>query len=168
MNQQTPVIPFDRLPEEPAADFATLLAHRDAGPCCRSLRLTAEVVGRSESALRRLASRWNWHQRLEVFDEAVLLQLAATGCSAQERHREQLLAFRDAHHRRADQLARTAEQMLELVVESVRAHIAAGSLMQPGQLGAALSAAARALEAAGSTAGTALGVDEILEHLLKD
>jgi hypothetical protein len=44
--------------------------------------------------------------------------------------------------------------------------MANGSLMQQGQLGASLTAAARALEASGSTAATALGVEELLETLV--
>ena len=56
--------------------------------------------------------------------------------------------------------------MLELVVESTRKHLAAGTLLQPAQLGAGLTAAARALEASGSTAATALGVEELLEVLI--
>ena len=57
---------------------------------------------------------------------------------------------------------------MQLVVESVHAHLEAGTLLQPGQLGAALGAAALALEASGSTAATALGVDDLLEQLLGD
>ncbi|MFT5339140.1 MAG: hypothetical protein ACI9IO_000874 [Cyanobium sp.] len=157
---------FDRLTDEPAADFAALLVHRDAGTG-RTLSATAVQVGRSESTLRRLANRWNWPERLQTFDRTVLQKVAVAGASsAVNRHQEQLLAFRDAQHRRADLLAATAENLLQLVVESVRAHMANGSLLQPGQLGASLTAAARALEASGSTAATALGVEELLETLV--
>ena len=156
---------FERLADEPAADFAALLVHRDAGPG-RTLSATALQVGRSESTLRRLAKRWDWTERLQTFDRAVLQKVAVAGASsAVDRHQEQLLAFRDAQHRRADLLAATAETVLQLVVESVRAHMASGTLLQPGQLGASLTAAARALEASGSTAATALGVEELLEYL---
>lgn len=159
---------FLRLSDEPAADFAALLIHRDAGPG-RTLSATALQVGRSESTLRRLANRWGWAERLQAFDTAVLTQVAETGArTAEERHRNQLLAFRDTQHRRADRLATAAEQLMELVVESVRAHLNVGTLLQPGQLGASLTAAARALEAAGSTAATALGIDELMEQLLVD
>jgi hypothetical protein len=114
-----------------------------------------------------LANRWNWPERLQTFDRTVLQKVAVAGASsAVNRHQEQLLAFRDAQHRRADLLAATAENLLQLVVESVRAHMANGSLLQPGQLGASLTAAARALEASGSTAATALGVEELLETLV--
>jgi hypothetical protein len=157
---------FDRLTDETAADFSALLVHRDAGPG-RTLSATAVQVGRSESTLRRLANRWNWTERLQTFDRAVLQKVAVAGASsAVNRHQEQLLAFRDAQHRRADLLAATAENLLQLVVESVRAHMANGLLLQPGQLGASLTAAARALEASGSTAATALGVEELLETLV--
>jgi len=45
-----------------------------------------------------------------------------------------MLAFRDAQHRTADLLAETAENLLQLVAESVRAHSANGSMLQSGQL----------------------------------
>lgn len=161
-------VEFSRLPDEPAADFADLLVHRDAGPG-RSLRATAMHVGRSESTLRRLANRWHWTERLQAFDSEVLHRVAAAGVkAAEDRHRDQLLAFRDTQQRRAEQLGATAELLMEFVVESVRQHLSAGSLLQPGQIAAALGAAARSLEASGSTAATALGVDELMEQLLEN
>jgi hypothetical protein len=159
---------FHRLNDEPAADFAALLIHRDAGPG-RTLSATALQVGRSESTLRRVANRWRWADRLKTFDTAVLTKVAESGArTAEDRHRKQLLAYRDAQHQRADRLATAAERLMQLLVESVHAHLEAGTLLQPGQLGAALGAAARALEASGSTAATALGVDELMEQLLGD
>ena len=157
---------FDRLPEEPAADYAALLQYRDLGPG-RSLRQAAVVTGMSQSTLRRLAKRWDWKQRLEDYDDSFLARAAEVAAEAEQaRHRAQLLAFRDTQHRRAEQLSDVAERLLELVVESTSAHLAAGTLLQPAQLGAGLTAAARALEASGSKAATALGVEELLEaHL---
>lgn len=157
---------FDRLPEEPAGDYAALLLYRDLGPG-RSLSQAAVVTQLSQSTLRRLAKRWAWQERLEAYDASFLAQAAEVGSEAEQaRHRAQLVAFRDAQHRRAERLADAAEQLLELVVESTRKHLAAGTLLQPAQLGAGLTAAARALEASGSTAATALGVEELLEGLL--
>jgi len=161
-------IEFVRLRTEPAADYAALLQHRDLGPG-RSLSQAAVVTGLSESTLRRMAKRWDWVRRLEAYDAICLHRIAAVGAeAAEDHHRNQLLAYRDAQHRRADRLATAAEQLMELVVESVRAHLSAGTLLQPGQLGASLTAAARALEASGSTAATALGIDELMEQLLVD
>ncbi len=168
MEQATTPLDFQRQREEPAADYAALLQYRDLGPG-RSLAQAAVVTGLSQSTLRRLAKRWNWQVRLDGYDSGFLQMVADAGALAeQDRHRAQLLSFRDAQHRRADLMAATAETLLQLVVESVQAHMANGSLMQPGQLGASLTAAARALEASGSTAATALGVDELLEQLLSD
>ncbi|MBM5825897.1 MAG: hypothetical protein FJ054_11190 [Cyanobacteria bacterium M_surface_10_m2_119] len=166
MDHAAAPLPFERLPEEPAGDYAALLLYRDLGPG-RSLGQAADVSGRSESTLRRLAKRWAWQERLEAYDARFLARAAAVGAEAEQvRHRAQLVAFRDAQHRRAERLADAAEQLLELVVESTRKHLAAGTLLQPAQLGAGLTAAARALEASGSTAATALGVEELLEALL--
>lgn len=156
---------FDRLPDEPAADYAALLQYRDLGPG-RSLRQAAVVTELSQSTLRRLAKRWDWKQRLEDYDDSFLARAAEAGAEAEQaRHRAQLVAFRDAQHRRAEQLSDAAERLLELVVESTRSHLTAGTLLQPAQLGAGLTAAARALEASGSTAATALGVEELLNSL---
>ena len=161
-------IEFHRIPEEPAADYAALLQHRDLGPG-RSLSQAAALTGLSESTLRRIAKRWDWPTRLEAYDAAFLYRIASAGAEvAEDRHRQQLLEFRDAQHSRADRLATAAERLMKLVVESVNAHLETGTLLQPGQLGAALGAAARALEASGSTAATALGVDELMEQLLGD
>mgnify|MGYP006274323871 FL=1 len=168
MDQSPAPLSFERLAEEPAADYAVLLQYRDLGPG-RSLSQASGVTGLSQSTLRRLAKRWEWSARLEAYDASFLARAAEVGAeAAQIRHRAQLIAFRDDQHRRAKQLATAAEQLMQLVVESVHAHLEAGTLLQPGQLGAALGAAARALEASGSTAATALGVDELLEQLLGD
>lgn len=83
---------------------------------------------------------------MEAYDAELLSRIAAAGAeAAEDRHRQQLLACRDAQHRRADRLATAAERLMQLVVESVHAHLEAGTLLQPGQLDAALGAAARAL-----------------------
>jgi len=156
---------FDRLPEEPAADYAALLQYRDLGPS-RSLRQATVVTELSESTLRRLAKRWNWKTRLDAYDDSFLARVAETGAEAElARHHAQLVTFRETQHRRAEQLSDAAERLLELVLESACNHLAAGTLLQPAQLGSALTAAARALEASGSTAATALGVDELLLSL---
>lgn len=168
MDHAAALIPFERLPEEPAADYAALLQYRDLGPG-RSLSQAADITGRSESTLRRVAKRWEWQERLEAYDACFLARAAVIGAEAEQaRHRAQLVAYRDAQHHRAERLADAAEQLLELVVESSRKHLAAGTLLQPGQLGASLTAAARALEASGSTAATALGIDDLMEQLLVD
>jgi hypothetical protein len=156
---------FERLSDESASDFSVLLKYRDLGPG-RSLRQAAALTGLSESTLRRLSKRWDWQSRLEPYDAALLQEVAAAGAEAEKtRHRAQLLAFRDAQHRRADRLAEAAERLLELVLESTREHLLAGTLLQPAQLGAPLMSAARALESSSSTAATALGVDQVLAAL---
>lgn len=160
-------IPFPRLEGEPAHCFAALLHHRDAGPG-RAFSKTADAICLGESTLRRMAQAYDWPARLKAWDDAVLEQLAAGGAAvAEEAHRAALLQFRDDQHRRAELLAKGAEELLDLALRSTRAHIEAGTLLQPGQLGAALGSAARALEAAGSTAATALGVDEVLAELAR-
>ena len=54
---------FPQLPGEPADAFEQLLLHRDFGPS-RQFSQTADVVGCSESTLRRRAEQWNWVERL--------------------------------------------------------------------------------------------------------
>jgi len=165
MDPAIPHLPFDRLPEEPAADFSALLQYRDLGPG-RSISQAAVVTELSQSTLRRLAKRWDWINRLEAYDASFLARAAAVGTEAEQaRHRAKLLAFRDAQHRRAEQLSVASEHLLELVVKSIGTHLTNGTLLQPAQLGAGLTAAARAMEASGSTAATALGVDELLGFL---
>ena len=167
-NDAMTAIAFQRLPEEPAADYAALLRHRDIGPG-RSLRQAAIVTGLSESTLRRLSKRWDWATRLAAYDAEFLCRVAsASAGAAEDRHCQQLLEFRDAQQLRADRLATAAERLMQLVMESVQVHLEAGTLLQPGQLGTALSSAARALDASGSTAATALGIDQLLEQLLGD
>ena len=159
-------MPFERLPEEPAADYAALLQYRALGPG-RSLSHAAVVTERSQSTLRRLAKRWDWQKRLEAYDASFLARAAEVGAEAEQaRHRAQLVAFRDSQHRRAELLSDAAERLLVLVVASTREHLHAGTLLQPAQLGAGLTAAARALEASGSTAAMALGVEQLLESLI--
>ncbi|MCP9877989.1 hypothetical protein [Cyanobium sp. A2C-AMD] len=65
MDHANTPLPFERLPEEPAPDYAALLRYRDLGPG-RSLSQAAVVTGLSQSTLRRLAKRWEWSARLEA------------------------------------------------------------------------------------------------------
>jgi len=48
-----------------------LLLHRDLGPS-RQFSQTADVVGCSESTLRRRAEQWNWVERLAEYDSGML------------------------------------------------------------------------------------------------
>ena len=90
-------------------------------------------------------------------DSAQLLRFAVNECAAQER-------WVPPANLKACVGVRSRGR--ELVVESTRKRLAAGTLLQPAQLDAGLTAAARVLEASGSTAATALGVEEQLESLL--
>ena len=64
---------FPQLPGEPADAFEQLLLHRDFGPS-RQFSQTADVVGCSESTLRRRAEQWNWVERLADYDSGMLQQ----------------------------------------------------------------------------------------------
>ncbi len=64
---------FPQLPSEPADAFEQLLLHRDFGPN-RQFSQTAEIVGCSESPLRRRAEQWNWVERLAKYDSEILQQ----------------------------------------------------------------------------------------------
>ena len=64
---------FPQLPGEPADAFEQLLMHRDFGPS-RQFSQTADVVGYSESTLRRRADQWNWVERLADYDSWMLQQ----------------------------------------------------------------------------------------------
>ena len=156
---------FTQLPDESVESFSRLIVHRDQGPS-RSFRVTAGLVGCSESTLRRLSDRWNWTSRLRQYDRD-LLQLVSdqSSESAQIAHRMQLEAFRDTTRHRSECLIELAEEMMALIMASTRVHLDQGNLLQPGQLGAAITSAGRALELSGSTIGTALGVDELLTLL---
>lgn len=95
-----------------------------------------------------LVKRWDWQTRLETIDANFLIKGAVVGGEAgQARHRAQLVAFRDAQNHSAEPLADAIECLLELVLRSTRAHLVAGTQLQPAQLGAGLTVAARALDA---------------------
>lgn len=96
MDHATTSLDFRRQLEESAADYSALLQYRDLGPG-RSFTQAALLTGLSQSTLRRLAKRWDWQARLEDYDANFLQRVAAAGAIAeQERHRAQLLEFRDA------------------------------------------------------------------------
>ena len=82
MDHTTAPMPFERLPEEPAADYAALLQYRALGPG-RSFSQAAVVTGRSQSTLRRLAKRWDWQKRLGAYDASFLARAAAMGADAE-------------------------------------------------------------------------------------
>jgi len=69
------VTSFSQLPGEPSDAFEQLLLHRDFGPS-RQFSQTADVVGCSESTLRRRAEQWNWAERLAFYDSGMLHKLS--------------------------------------------------------------------------------------------
>ena len=86
--------PFSQLPGEPADAFEQLLLHRDFGPS-RQFSQTADVVGCSESTLRRRAEQWKWVERLAAYDSGVLQKESEDRTSEDlARYRQQLETFR--------------------------------------------------------------------------
>ena len=93
---------FPQLPGEPADAFEQLLLHRDFGPS-RQFSQTADVVGCSESTLRRRAEQWNWVERLADYDSGMLQQ------ASEARTKEDLERYKHQHETfRQKQVARTA------------------------------------------------------------
>ena len=74
---------FPQLPGEPADAFEQLLLHRDFGSS-RQFRLTADVVGCSESTQRRRAKQWNWFERLAGYDSGMFHQASEAHTSEKD------------------------------------------------------------------------------------
>ena len=156
---------FPQLPGEPADAFEQLLLHRDFGPS-RQFSQTADVVGCSESTLRRRAEQWNWVERLADYDSGMLQQASEARTKEDlERYKHQLEAFRQEQLARARTVGDRAEELLGMVERSVRHHLEAGTVLQGRELPSVMAAACKALEGAMNIEATALGVAGLLEDL---
>ena len=156
---------FPQLPGEPADAFEQLLLHRDIGPS-RQFSQTAEVVGCSESTLRRRAEKWNWDERLAAYDSGMLQQASEARSEAElKRHEEELEIFRQEQLSRARTVAERADELLALVERSLQHHLEAGTMLQLRELPSVMAAACKALEGAMNIEATALGISELLDEL---
>lgn len=154
---------FPQLPGEPADAFEQLLLHRDFGPS-RQFSQTADVVGCSESTLRRRADQWNWVERLADYDSGMLQQASEARTKEDlERCKYQLETFRQEQLARARTVGDRAEELLAMVERSVRHHLEAGTVLQGRELPSVMAAACKALEGAMNIEATALGVAGLLE-----
>ena len=155
--------PFDQLPGEPADAFEQLLLHRDFGPS-RQFSKTADVVGCSESTLRRRAEQWNWLDRLADYDSGMLQQASEARMQEDlECYKNQLETFRQEQLARARTVGDRAEKLLAMVERSMRHHLEAGTILQGRELPSVMAAACKALEGAMNIEATALGVAAFLE-----
>ena len=153
---------FPQPPGEPADAFEQLLLHRDFGPS-RQFSQTADVVGCSESTLRRRADQWNWVERLADYDSGMLQQASEARTKEDlERYKHQLETFRQEQLARARTVGERAEELLAMVERSVRHHLEAGTVLQGRELPSVMAAACKGLEGAIELEGMALGVSELL------
>jgi len=154
---------FPQLPGEPADAFEQLLLHRDFGPS-RQFSQTSDVVGCSESTLRRRSQEWRWAERLADYD-SVMLQQASEARTKEDfdRYKNQLETFRLEQLSRARTVGDRAEELLAMVERSVRHHLEAGTVLQGRELPSVMAAACKALEGAMNIEAAALGVAAFLE-----
>ncbi|MDB4379438.1 hypothetical protein N9Z61_01155 [bacterium] len=153
---------FPQLPSEPADAFEQLLLHRDFGPS-RQFSQTADVVGCSESTLRRRAEQWQWAERLEAYDSSVLKKVSEARTTEDlARYALQLETFRQEQLARARSVAERADELLALVERSLKHHLDAGTVLQGRELPSVMAAACKALEGAMNIEAAALGVAAFL------
>ena len=156
---------FPQLPGEPAEAYEQLLLHRDFGPS-RQFSQTADVVGCSESTLRRRAEQSDWPARIAEYDASLLQQVSQARRQADlERYESQLETFRLEQVERARTVGDRAEELLAMVKRSLRHHLEAGTCLQARELPAVMAAACKALEGAMNIEATALGIAEFLESV---
>ncbi len=155
---------FPQLPGESAEAFEQLLLHRDFGPS-RQFSQTADVVGCSESTLRRRAEQWNWVQRLAEYDSELLKQTSEARTKEDlDRYRLQLETFRQEQLSRAQRVGSLAVELAALVERSLRHHLEAGTVLQGREVPSVMAAACKALEGAMNIEATALGVAQLLDE----
>jgi len=152
-----------QLPGEPADAFEQYLLHRNFGPS-RQFSQTANVVGCSESTLRRRAKEWNWIERLAAYDSGMLQQISETRAEEElELYKHQLESFRQEELARARTVGERAEELLAMVERSLEHHLQAGTVLQGRELPSVMAAACKALEGAMNIEATALGVAGLLD-----
>ena len=156
---------FLQLASEPADAFEQLLLHRDLGPS-RQFSQTANLVGCSESTLRRRAEQWDWANRLAEYDSGMLQQASEARTKEDiERYKHQLETFRQEQLARARAVGDRADELLGMVEFSLRHHQEAGTVLQGREVPSMMAAACKALEGAMNIEATALGVAELLDDL---
>ena len=139
--------------------------HRDFGPS-RLFSQTADVVGCSESTLRRRAEHWDWIERLAAYDSRMLQQISEARAEEElERYKHQLETFRQEQLARARAVGDQAEELLAMVERSVKHHLETGTVLQGRELPSVMAAACKALEGSMNIEATALGVAGLLEDL---
>ncbi len=154
---------FCQLPGEPSEAFEQLLLHRDFGPG-RHFSQTADVVGCSESTLRRRADQWKWVERLAAYDSEMLKNASEARTKADsERYEHQLETFRQKQLSRARTIGDCAEELVLLVERSLRHHLEAGTVLHGRELSSVMAVACKALEGAMNIEAAALGVEALLE-----
>ena len=154
---------FPQRPGEPADAFEQLLLHRDFGPS-RQFSQTADVVGCSESTLRRRAEQWNWVERLADYDSGMLQQASEARTKEDlERYKNHLESFRQEQLARARTVGDRAEELLGMVERSVRHHLEAGTVLQGRELPSVMTMVFKVLEGDMNTEASALGVAAPLE-----
>ncbi|EHA63576.1 hypothetical protein [Synechococcus sp. WH 8016] len=155
---------FSQLPGEPSEAFEQLVLHRAFGPS-RQLSQTADVVGCSESTLRRRAEQWQWAERLEAYDSSVLKKVSEARTTEDlARYALRLETFRQEQLARARSVAERADELLALVERSLKHHLEAGTVLQGRELPSVMAAACKALEGAMNIEAAALGVAAFLEN----
>ena len=153
---------FPQLPSEPADAFEQLLLHRDFGPS-RQFSQTADVVGCSESTLRRRTEQWNWVKRLADYDSEMFQKGSEARTKEDlERYKHQLETFRLEQLARARTVGDRAEELLAMVERSVSHHLETGTVLQGREIPSVMTAACKALEGAMELEEMALGVSELL------
>ncbi len=154
---------FPQLPGEPSDAFEHLLLHRDFGPG-RQFSQTADVVGCSESTLRRRAEQWRWTERLAAYDSGMLQQVSeARTEEGLDRYKLLLETFRQEQLARARSVGERSEELLALVERSLKHHLEAGTVLQGRDLPSVMASACKGLEGAMNIEATVLGVSELLE-----
>lgn len=132
----------------------------------RSYKKVGEVVGTTESNIRKFAKKYNWRERCAQFDaDQVRATFADARAENQKKHKAAIKRFRDEQMRRAQGMGDLADLMMELTADKLQAMRAAGELPSEQSISNLAKTVASLADMAMNLQATGLGVDELVDTL---
>lgn len=140
MNKQYETEPWERQPDETPAKYNAFVVYRDLGhepegerKQKRTLRKTADIVGKNEVTINKWAHEFDWKERAREYDnELQRIKLAAK--------KDEIVAMQKRHMKVARELLKKAyDRLLDMPVEELSNR----DVQEYIKLGAALEKASR-------------------------
>ena len=130
----------------------------------RSLDRVAEETGLSRKTVSSYYARFNWDRRVIAHDQAqTALAWREANKIRRNKHKEDIIEFRESQEKHARLMANVSERMLLLLEKRIDEAAANGEEIPMNTIASLLKAAAGVSEQSRQSWGTSLGVNEMIE-----